>query len=455
MIFKSKVKEDFDVESIVSAAVESKINECVDIYKGEPCWLNKEDHIKTINFAKTICSETARLTTLAIGIQVAGSARADYLQKTIEKYYFKIREWVEFSCAYGTIVLKPTLDGIECRFPGDYMVSEARNGEITGIVFIDRAVEKKKYYTRLEYHRFVDKIYWITNKCYVGDSENDINRSIDISLTPWSGLLEEAGIENLEGPLYGVLKTPHANNIDPISPISLAVFSDAIEELKDLDIAYSRNAKEIKDSKRTVLLDSDRMQMYGNSVKATLAYANKKREEIGLPDFVKIVEGNGQETLYQEINPTLNTETRLTGINALLSQIGYKVGFSNGYFVFDEKTGMVTATQVEADDRRTIQFIKDMRDKLEFCLDELIYALNVFADLYNLAPLGVYEVAYDFGDITYNREEDRFRWWGYVTQGKVPAWMYFVKFEGMTEKDAKAMVEEAQPKEPTLFGGVE
>ena len=38
------------------------------------------------------------------------------------------------------------------------------------------------------------------------------------------------------------------------------------------------------------------------------------------------------------------------------------------------------------------------------------------------------------------------------TTGKVPAWLYFVKFEGMTEEEAKAMVKEAEPKEPTLFG---
>ena len=38
-------------------------------------------------------------------------------------------------------------------------------------------------------------------------------------------------------------------------------------------------------------------------------------------------------------------------------------------------------------------------------------------------------------------------------QGKVPAWMYFQKFEGLSEEDAKAMVQEAQPKEgPMLFG---
>ena len=74
------------------------------------------------------------------------------------------------------------------------------------------------------------------------------------------------------------------------------------------------------------------------------------------------------------------------------------------------------------------------------------------ADLYDLAPVGEYEVMYDFGDITYNREEDRARWWQYVTAGKVPAWMYFTKFEGMSEEEARAMVDEATPKEPKLFG---
>ena len=88
-------------------------------------------------------------------------------------------------------------------------------------------------------------------------------------------------------------------------------------------------------------------------------------------------------------------------------------------------------------------------------MDGLIYALNVFADLYNLAPVGVYETVYDFGDITYDREVDRQRWWNYVVQGKVPAWMFFVKFEGMSEEDAKAMIAEATPKQPTLFGSEE
>ena len=84
-------------------------------------------------------------------------------------------------------------------------------------------------------------------------------------------------------------------------------------------------------------------------------------------------------------------------------------------------------------------------------MDDTIYALDVMATLYELAPAGTYDVTYDFGDITYNREEDRLRWWQYVQAGKVPAWMFFVKFEGMSKEEAKAMVKEAQPNEETLF----
>ena len=298
-----------------------------------------------------------------------------------------------------------------------------------------------------------DGLYVISNKCYIGGSKDNTETRVDIKTTPWAELQDEVRIANMAGNLYGVLRMPHANNIDMDSPYGLPVFSEAIQELRDLDIAYSRNAKEVADSKRIVLLDSDVLTPGGSGTKVlknALGWEAKRRE-LRLPDIVRNVQGNGQETLYHEINPELNTDTRLKGINALLSQIGYKVGFSNGYFVFNESSGIQTATGVEAEQQRTIQFIKDVRDKLEDCIKGLIYALNVFADLYGLAPKGTYELALDFGDITYNREDDRARWWGYVTSGKVPAWMFFVKFEGMTEEDAKAMVAEAGSKSPALF----
>ena len=451
MLARKDMKEEFNIEPICSEQMLNWVNECVNIYQGNPSWLDEEDHIDTVNFAKAICTETARLATLGIGIHVDGSARAKWLQEQIDRIYFQLRCWVEYGCAYGTIILKPNGDNVDLYTVREFEITHENCGKIDGVIFHNWKKVGKKWYTRLEYHRFEGGTYLITNKCYVGEHPDDTKTEVNIELTPWADMADEVAIENLEDTLFGVLKTPHANNIDMGSPYGLPIFSEAIQELRDLDIAYSRNVKEIADSKRTVLLDSDTLIPSGGKVSKTSADWEAKRKDLRLPDIIKNVQGDGQEMFYQEINPQLNTDARLSGINALLNQIGYKAGYSNGHFVFNESGGIQTATQVEADQQRTIQFIKDVRDQLESCLGGLIYALDAWATLYGLAPAGSYEAVYDFGDIVYNREEDRARWWGYVVAGKVPAWMYFVKFEGMTEKDAKAMTEAAAEKKPELF----
>ena len=455
MLLKTRAKEEFNIEALGNEQMAAWIQECISIYQGNPCWIDEADHIDTINFAKAVCSETARLAALGIGIHVDGSGRADWIQEQINKIYYRLRTWIEYGCAYGTVILKPNGSSIDMYPYGQFDITHVTGDKIDGVVFYETQKVADDWYTRLEYNRFENGIYRITNRCYVGESANDTKKRVDIAATPWAHLAEDVTIQNVDGPLFGVLRMPHANNIDIGSAYGLPVFSECLQELRDLDIAYSRNAKEILDSKRTVLLDSDSMIDSGRKLSIqTHAALDHRRSELGLPEMVRNVRGDGKEMFYQEINPSLHTDTRLKGINALLSQIGYKVGFSNGYFVFNEASGIQTATGVEAEQQRTIQFVKDVRDKLEGCLNGLIYALDVFADLYGLAPSGSYQVAYDFGDITYNRDEDRVRWWGYVQAGKVPAWMFFVKFEGMTEEDAKSMTEEAAPKETSLFGGV-
>ena len=450
MLLKSRAKEEFNISSIISAEVEWLVEYCARAYRGQPDWEDEEDGIKTVNFAESICSETARLTTMGIGIHLEGSARAEWMQEQVDKLYYELRKWTEYACAYGTVILKPNGSTVKMYVPGQYEVTEQSGGRITSAVFHNYAHDEQagKYYERLEYHRFENDVYIISNKCFVGDSPNGCDQRIDIELTPWAGYLEEARILNVDRPLFAQLRTPHANNLDPSCPVTLPIFSAALEELRDLDVAYSRNAEEVEDSRRVVLLDSDRL-LPGNRP--------GELNRAGLPKYVKLVGNDTSVTsdVYHEINPTLQTETRITGINALLSQIGYKAGYSNGHFVFNQKTGMMTAKEVESNDRRTIQLIKDVRDQLESCMDDLLYALSKLADLYQLAPVGSYKVTFDFGDITYNRDEDRARYWGYVQAGRYPFWRFLVKFEGYTEEDAKLIEKEAQAKEPTLFGGEE
>ena len=458
MIFKRRAEEDFQVKEITSQQMKDVISRCADMYRGVPYWVNAEDNIKTINFAKAVCSETARLATLGIKIQIGGGARGTWLQEQIDKVYFNLRHWVEYGCAYGTAIIKPNGSGFDVFTPFDFMITESdSNGNITGIVFKDSYADNDRYYTRLEYHHFEDAAsegdspYYISNKAYVSRHADALGDPIALSRTRWANLMDETPPivkgdgSQLDGPMFGVLRMPAANNVDLGTALGLPIYAEAIEEMKDLDIAYSRNAGEIFDSEKIILADDRLMYDSGKNLK-TRGVADVK-----LPHYVKNVFGNSPEEFFQEINPQLNTDTRLSGINALLSQIGYKCGFSNGYFVFNEKSNMATATQVEADDRRTIQLIKDVRDKLESCLNGAIYAMNVYADLYDLAPIGNYKIVYDFGDITYNREEDRARAYQLVLQGFLTKEYYLEKYEGFTPEDAAKMVAAAQPKEEPGF----
>ena len=94
MVLKSKAQEEFNVKSVACGETSQIVDLCGRIYAGAPDWLDEDDHIRTINFAKTLCSETATLTTLAIGINIAGSARAEWLQDQIDNIYYMLRHWI-------------------------------------------------------------------------------------------------------------------------------------------------------------------------------------------------------------------------------------------------------------------------------------------------------------------------------------------------------------------------
>ena len=443
-----RAKETFGVKPAASAGMDAFIQRCADIYGGKPDWLDPDEGVRTVNFAKTVCSETARLAMLGTRITIGGdSERAAWLQSQVDAIYPRLREWTEKGCALGTVILKPNGEGVEMLTPGQFEPVDVTDGEITGAVFVSRSYEAttERWFTRLEYHRFTDGgVYEISNRCFLGHSEHDQGKPVPIEVTPWAGLTEDAAVSGLDKPLFAVLRMPGGNNIDGGSALGMPVFADALEELKDLDVAYSRMTGEVYDSARIALIDDRLLDTPGSRT--------GRPDSVKLPRQVRKVSGFGPEEYYQEIDPKLNTDARMVGINALLSQIGFKCGFSAGYYTFNEKSGMATATQVESDDRRTIQHVKDVRDKLEGAMEGLLYALDKWADLYDLAPVGAWDVTFDFGDLTYNREEDRARWMSYVTQGWAPAWYLLQRFEGFSEEEARALAEKAAAQEPAGGG---
>lgn len=446
----------FGVELISSSDMNNALQRWDNISTGKPPWKNDGDEIDTINMAKHISDYRAKLTVLDIGIAVSGSARADFLQGLADDLLKRLPDRIAEADRMGGIIIKWNGSTWDFVLPGNFgITAKDDNGEIVGAIFASHTSEGSGHYTRLEYHRFEGadesgKIYKITNKAFknqiTGDGKANLGKPVALKdVTAWAHMEDEVSISKLEKPLFAYYRIPGANTIDSSSPLGLSVFANALPELKALDIAVSRKNTEVEDSKHMTFVGQTIVQ-------------NATNRGVELPRFVKGLGmgiSDGETTAIHEHVPTLLTDQRIKDINFNLSLAGVKCGFSEGVFVMDGQTGMITATQVESDDRDTIQTIKSDRDALRDALLQAFYGADALATLYGMASLGEYEINFNFGDITYNYEEDKAAWRAYAMQGWVPKWLYFVKFEGMSEEEAKAMTAEAEAAnmETGLFAG--
>lgn len=474
-VFKSEAEKKFQTCIIRSAEMELAQKRWSMIISGNPPWRDKEDGIETINFAKFISYFCAKKICLDINVKVEGSQRADYIQRCISAMLKKsVRDKVEDACNCGGIILKPNgnymyNNAIDYVMPGDFAVTEKNsNGEIRGIIFIDRVQKGDDHYTRLEYQHFVhtevsegnvQQVYAIENRAFRSSKDGVLGWEIPLhDVEEWKNLLPEVLIDKIEKPLFGYFKMPYNNTIDYNSPEGVAVFHNCLPELKALDVAFSRKADEVEDSKHMTFIDENSMRS-----KADREHPAGKR--IRLPRFVKGLRSgvNDEGRSVSEHVATMLTEARIADINSTLSMISTKCGFSQGQFVLDRKSGRITATQIESDDSETVETITDMRSNLKSAIVDLIYALDKYCDVFFDMPSGYVNVLdenvpeediFYFKDLLVTFEQDRTRAYNMVQSGLYSKKKYLMEYEGFSEKEAEQMLKEAREENKSAYEGL-
>lgn len=458
MHLQREAQDVFGVEVDSSSSMGQWITEWEKITSGNPMWLDPEDDVRSYGFAQFIDDITSGLVTLDLGINLPDGRRGEYLQKIANYLLQNIDKTVSEALGNAGIMFKPNGENIDYYKAGEFLPTEwDSNGNITGCMFV-RKLQKGRYvYTKFEYHRYEmigeQRFYVISNRAYVSKNSNSKGDQCSLTEVPeWAELIPDVYIEHVDVPLFAYYGNPKPNIFDRDTPLKSPIWGNCLEELRDLDIAFSRKSAEVEDSKHMTFVPQQAV-MYADS------------QGITLPRFVKGLQMNsggiGNDKVDEHV-ATLLTADRIADINSILALISSKLGFDQGFFVLNERTGAITATQVEADDQSTIRTIKNLRDPLRDACIKLLYGASVFADLYTDIPVESWTLTYDslkaeisdsfhFGDITYSYEEDKASWWKYRLQGDVPAWMYYVKFEGMSEDEAKQMIEDAKVKRPTLF----
>lgn len=483
MLFKTDAEKAFGVETYLSPEMDNAIKLWEQLESGKPPWLKESDG-RTVSFSNTVARELAKLITQNIDIKVqkkpefSSSEKANFIQKAIDDYFEKqSQEVMERVIRLGGMMAKWDGEGIEYMAPDRFLVTEYDSkGDISGAIFLFFYSKDNKYYTRTEWHRFENKTrrnedgtteqiraYRISNKAFVSDTRGAIGRPTDLKNTKWADILPEFPTSEMgkdlqiEKPLFTYIKNPYSNTIDPDSPLGVSCFSECIEELRWLDIAMSTLGIETEDSAPKMIIGQSAIQY---------AQANG----IELPRMVlKTGLDDMTDKPFEQWQPTLQVTSRTDGINFYLNVLAMKTGFSEGYFTFNEKSGLATATQVEADERRTINTMMMYRQILDRpnsngdgrvgAIHDIAYIIDTMSAISKMNvdekfvddEFGNYEIFADFADPFENAEEDRARALQLTLQGFYSKEYYLVHFEGLTEEEAKKVVAEAngenKPKE--------
>jgi A118 family predicted phage portal protein len=443
MINQTNVKQALNVDIAISAPMATALQTWSLMYANQSEWLNSD--IKSLNLAAAIAGEIARAVTIEMKVEISGSPRADYLNEQFEKVLDVLRQQVEYGAAKGGLMIKPYVSGDSIQV--DFVQADQffpiifdTNGNITSCVFSDQRTVGTNYYTRLEYHQMTSEGCVIRNLAYRSTTKDTLGQPVPLTeVGIWADLEPEATITGIDKPLYAYFRYPQANNIDPTSPLGVSCYARAIELIENADIQWDSLLWEFESGQRALYVD-------------VLAFGKDKNGKPILPNkrLYRVLEsGSAEGELFQEWTPTLREVNILNGLDAILRKIEFTCGLAYGT-LSNPQTVDKTATELKISQQRSYATITDTQKALEAALEQLLWAMDTWATIDGLAPVGAYEAVYDFDDSVIVDKDAQFTQdLRLVTSNIMSRVEFRMRNFGEDEATAKQKILDAKP-EPVL-----
>ena len=437
----------------VSDKMINRIREWGEIYENNAPWLQGdfEKRITSLELPAGIASELARLILYKGKSWVTtkgGStenSRSQWLQEQYSGFMKGLRPELELACAVGGMVFKPYI--VNRRIYVDTIANDRfipcafdLEGNITEAVFLSTAVIGNKYYTRLECHSWKsDSRYKITNRVFSSSTSSTLGTECDFSEVPqWSGIEKMHSFKNVDQPLFAYFKLPIANNIDRNSTMGISCFSRSVNQIRQADEQWERTMWEFQGSELAVMAESGMFRIVKGE--ADIPSGNKR--------LYRIFQDRDSKDLFKEFAPSIRDNSLFNGLNRIFQRIEFNCGLAYGT-LSDPQTVEKTAEEVRGSKQRSLTYIQNIQEALQDSLQHLIYALNAYADICELAPSGEYETVFEWGDgVTEDRDKEFTRRLQLVTAGKLKAEKLLAWYFGCSEDKAKEYMPDSDP----MFG---
>lgn len=435
MLGREKIKDAIGVEVAVFDKMANGIDLWAKMYKNEPPW--KEKNTKLCGLPAAIAGEFARLVTLELKTEVTGN---DFINEEYQAVVSDIRKYTEYACAKGGLAMKPyaseghiEVDMVQADrfFPTKFN----SRGEVTAAVFAESLTVGKKVYTRLEYHQHEGTMYHINNKAFVKqdlDNVEVLGKEVPLTAVPeWANLQEEVTLKNVKMPLFAYFKIPNANNVDDTSPLGVSVYSRAINDIKEADNQWTRLLWEFEGSE--LAIDAD-ITLFKKDDKGNYEFPKGKDRLFRMMDL----DDNAEK--YKVFAPAIRDENLINGFNAILRRIEFNVGLAYGT-LSDPNTVDKTAEEIKASKQRSYSTVSDIQKSLQTALEQLVYAMDVMAQLSGLSGRKKYEMSFDWDDsIVIDKEQELASMQQDAVAGFIRKELYVAAKYGVSEEEALKMM---------------
>lgn len=430
------VEQAFDVVPAVSRTMQDNISLWYSLYTNEPPWITPDSCVKPLGLPGAIGRELARYALAEFNVTVSGGPRADYLNERMQIAQTALLRDLELGLCLGGIAFRPYIERGQLYVDANSAtvfspIEFDGSGRAISGVFKDEITIKRQKYTRLEYHSFEqldngNAVYVIRNKAYKGDAGGTPINLADVPA--WADLQEETPIEGIDRPLFSYFRNPSSNDIEPDSHVGVSVYGGTpnVSLLQQADEQWERLWWEYQSGERKIYTDATK----------TSASAFKDRLfEYG--NFTS--DGN----MFEPFSPEFRNDPIYQGFQYIIQRIEYNVGLSFGT-ISDPQSVEKTATEILAAKNRQRITVGSIQRELEATLDGLVYAMNVYCDLYGIAPKGEYEVSYNWGDGVLDDpdtvRQDKALDASLVSQGLMSDVRFVMKWDGVSEEEAIAML---------------
>lgn len=162
------------------------------------------------------------------------------------------------------------------------------------------------------------------------------------------------------------------------------------------------------------------------------------------------ISGSSGADFFKEFSPQIRDVSLLNGFNAILRRIEFDCGLAYGT-LSDINSVDKTATEIKASKQRSYAMVCSGQRNLKKALEQLVYAIDVWTTLGNLAPVGKYNISFNFGDgVLEDTDKEQQIRLQEVSAGLLRKEDYLMWRYGVTEEQAKEML----PQTSDVFEGV-